>query len=421
MGVRPVHLAERGGRRRLVLEAREFLLPAHAELGGHAALDEGPAHRRRLALQLGKLGGIFGRQHVRDGGHELCHLHDRALEAAECGGKLHGVAAAVERESKESGAGEARRNTANVGADASVACGAGGEAVLFVVGHQAGMSAVDITTYTTWTWSRWVTWKPGRKARQDPGRRSYGNGENAMPPFIRTLLQAIIGLVVVAVIWVIAAAVVDSAVRLPGLGAVIAKAVELAGSEDYARHVSESGTALLEGLVPALVIGIPLGLLAGLFAAARWVIGPLAVALAAMPLVLLVPVFVLWWGLIVETKAAAVFVISLFPIMNTVMIGVAAKRGRRNIPLDDEGKPVLTSGGGTARAIVSGLRIGVLFGVTALIVSEFMASTRGVGFFIMNSASLFDTTAMMAGVILVALPTLVVVTLLQAIEEQLAP
>jgi ABC-type nitrate/sulfonate/bicarbonate transport system permease component len=242
-----------------------------------------------------------------------------------------------------------------------------------------------------------------------------------MPPFIRTLLQAIIGLVVVAVIWVIAAAVVDSAVRLPGLGAVIAKAVELAGSEDYARHVSESGTALLEGLVPALVIGIPLGLLAGLFAAARWVIGPLAVALAAMPLVLLVPVFVLWWGLIVETKAAAVFVISLFPIMNTVMIGVAAKRGRRNIPLDDEGKPVLTSGGGTARAIVSGLRIGVLFGVTALIVSEFMASTRGVGFFIMNSASLFDTTAMMAGVILVALPTLVVVTLLQAIEEQLAP
>jgi len=241
-----------------------------------------------------------------------------------------------------------------------------------------------------------------------------------MPAFVRTLLQAILGLVVVAVIWMIAAAVLDSAVRLPGLGAVIGKAVELAGTDDYARHVSESGTALLEGLIPALVIGIALGLLAGLFPAVRWLIGPLAVVLAATPLVLLVPMFVLWWGLIVETKAAAVFVISLFPIMNTVMIGVGAKRGRRNIPVDDEGKPVLTSGGGTARAIVRGLRIGVLFGVTALIVAEFMGSTRGVGFFIMSSASLFDTTAMMAGIVLVALPTVAVVALLQAIEESLA-
>jgi ABC-type nitrate/sulfonate/bicarbonate transport system permease component len=241
-----------------------------------------------------------------------------------------------------------------------------------------------------------------------------------MPPFIRTLLQAIIGLVLIAVIWIIAAAVMDSAVRLPTLGAVIAKAVELAGSEDYARHVSESGTALLEGLIPALVIGIPLGLLAGLFGAVRWLVGPLAVVLAATPLVLLVPVFVLWWGLIVETKAAAVFVIALFPIINTVMMGVGAKRGRRTIPVDDEGKPVLTTGGGTARAIVSGLRLGVLFGVIALIVAEFMGSTRGVGFFIMSSASLFETTAMMAGIVLVALPTLAVVTLLQAIEEQLA-
>jgi ABC-type nitrate/sulfonate/bicarbonate transport system permease component len=103
-----------------------------------------------------------------------------------------------------------------------------------------------------------------------------------------------------------------------------------------------------------------------------------------------------------------------------VMVAVGAKRGRRNIPVDDEGQPVLTSGGGIARAIVRGLRIGVLLGVTALLVSEFMASTRGVGFFIMNSASLFDTTAMMAGAILVALPTLLVVVLLQAIEEQLA-
>jgi hypothetical protein len=38
--------------RRMVLEARELFCQVGAELGLHAALHEGPAHRRRLALQL---------------------------------------------------------------------------------------------------------------------------------------------------------------------------------------------------------------------------------------------------------------------------------------------------------------------------------------------------------------------------------
>ena len=63
-----VHLAERGGGGRLMLEALEFLFPVGAQLGAHAALDEGPAHRRRLALQFDQLVGVFRRQRVRNGG-----------------------------------------------------------------------------------------------------------------------------------------------------------------------------------------------------------------------------------------------------------------------------------------------------------------------------------------------------------------
>ncbi len=240
-----------------------------------------------------------------------------------------------------------------------------------------------------------------------------------MPAFIRTLLQAIIGLAVVGLIWVIAALLVGDPVRLPPLGAVVAKAIELAPSDDYWRHVVESGTALLLGLGPALVAGVLLGAIARLSSGMRWLIGPLAVALAAAPLVVLVPAFVLWWGLTITTKAVAVFVVALFPIMNMVMVGAGATRHHAYPAVDDE-KPLPASGGGTARAIFCGLRLGVVFGMTALIVCEFMASTRGVGYFIMNSASMFDTTAMMAGVVLVAVPTVLVVALLQAIEEQIA-
>ncbi len=91
MRPRLVHLTERGGGGRLVLEFGEFRLPIGTKLRAHSPFDEGPAHRRRFALQLGELGDIFLRQRVRDGGQKLRHLHDRAFQPAKCRRKLGGI------------------------------------------------------------------------------------------------------------------------------------------------------------------------------------------------------------------------------------------------------------------------------------------------------------------------------------------
>jgi NitT/TauT family transport system permease protein len=241
-----------------------------------------------------------------------------------------------------------------------------------------------------------------------------------MPAFIRTLLQAIIGLAVIGLVWTIAALMIGDPIRLPPLDTAVSKALELAASEDYHRHVEESGTALVLGLAPALLAGALLGALARVSPPMRWLIGSPALALAAAPLVALVPLFVLWWGLTITTKAIAVFIVALFPVINMVVVSPGAPRHRVHTGVDDD-VPMPAAGGGTVRAILCGLRLGVVFGVTGLIVCEFMASTRGVGYFIMNSASVFDTVAMTAGIVLVVVPTVVVVALLQAIEEQIAP
>ncbi len=78
-----MHLAERSRRRRLMLEAFELFLPAGAQFRHHPALDEGPPHRRGFALQLLQFGGVFGRQQVRNGRHELRDLHQRTFQPAE--------------------------------------------------------------------------------------------------------------------------------------------------------------------------------------------------------------------------------------------------------------------------------------------------------------------------------------------------
>src|SRR5215475_10315017 len=135
MGTRAVDLAERSSRGRMVLELRELALPVVPQLGAHAALDEGPAHRGSLALQLGKLFRIFGWQRVRDGGQELRDLHDRPLEATERHRKLRSVTITIEVEAEQTRAREAGGYAPDIGADPGIARGAGGEAVLFLISH----------------------------------------------------------------------------------------------------------------------------------------------------------------------------------------------------------------------------------------------------------------------------------------------
>src|SRR5262245_44107484 len=125
MRTRAVDLAERGRRGRMVLELREFALPVGTQLGPHPALDERPTHRRRLALQLGELGRVFGRQRIRDGGEELRDLHDRALEATERHRELRGVAITIEVEPEQARAREAGGYAPDIGADPGIARGAG--------------------------------------------------------------------------------------------------------------------------------------------------------------------------------------------------------------------------------------------------------------------------------------------------------
>ena len=103
MRTRPVHLPERGRRRRFTFEARKAAFPIGPQLSRHAPAHEGPPHGRRLALQLTELGGILCRQRLGDGGEELRHFHDRALEPAKCRGKGRGLAVAVWIEPKHRG------------------------------------------------------------------------------------------------------------------------------------------------------------------------------------------------------------------------------------------------------------------------------------------------------------------------------
>ena len=136
---RAMDLAERSGGGGLQIERAEALLPVRSQFGLHAPLDEGGAHRRRIGLQFLQFLGIFRRQHVGNGRHQLGDLHHRPFERAERARQRRRIAGAAAFAAENAPGGDAGGDAAHIGADPRVACGAGGEAVLFRIGHVAAI------------------------------------------------------------------------------------------------------------------------------------------------------------------------------------------------------------------------------------------------------------------------------------------
>ena len=152
------------------------------------------------------------------------------------------------------------------------------------------------------------------------------------------VLQAIIGLAIIAVAWIAASVVIQDANKLPALGTVVNRAIELATSDGYREHIDASTSVLLMGLLPAVAGGILFGIIAGVSPVFRWLLGPLFVALAAVPLIALMPLLLLWFGLGPILTATAVAIITVFPVANAVMMSLASRQHRR---ARDRARPAL--------------------------------------------------------------------------------
>lgn len=164
-------------------------------------------------------------------------------------------------------------------------------------------------------------------------------------------------------------------------------------------------------------LGIALGLMLGVMRRLERVIAPLIAALFCLPKIALLPLFVIAFGIDIESKVALVSVVVVFLTLYSTIDGVrdvdpdlidALKlmgAGRDEILL----KVILPS---TLPWIYNGLRVAISYALATAVVGELLSSNRGIGFLIESSAARFDSTGVFAAVlVLVALSVLVTETL----------
>ena len=189
-------------------------------------------------------------------------------------------------------------------------------------------------------------------------------------------------------------------------------------------HTVQTLYTTLVGFGFGIVIGIALGVLIGSSRLAYDVAYPLLVGFASIPKVAVVPIFVLWFGSGTVPAVLTAMIMCIFPIVVNVATGLATTepeledvmRALRATKLDilwNVGLPR------TMPFFFASLKVAVTLAFVGTVISETVASNRGIGNVMMIASSNFDVPLVFAGLIILAILGVALYAVFSLIESKI--
>ena len=242
----------------------------------------------------------------------------------------------------------------------------------------------------------------------------------------RLLLYQLLTVAALLALWEILprAGIVDP-LFIPPFSAVISTLLGLVESGELGLHTLVSLQRALSGLLAAVLIGIPLGLLlGGWFPRVQTATEPLLELFAQANPVILAHIIIFFLGIGQTAKIFIIGWLCLWPITFSTIAGVrnvdpmllkAARSlglGRFRLFL----AVVLPSAAGS---IFTGLRLAAGYAYIMLIASEMMGASSGLGFLVVQSQESYNVTRIFAGAAVITFLAVVTDQILKFVERRL--
>jgi ABC-type nitrate/sulfonate/bicarbonate transport system permease component len=165
-------------------------------------------------------------------------------------------------------------------------------------------------------------------------------------------------------------------------------------------------TAVL-GLLLALVVGVLLALAIATVPLVRRALYPLVVVSQSIPMIVLAPVLIAWWGFGQAPRVLVVALVAFFPIVVSAVEGleradadrielIRSMGGRRWAELRHVRLP------GALPATLAGLQIAATYAMVAAVIAEWMGAQSGIGLLLTRSQASFRMDQVFVGVVIIA-------------------
>ncbi|HKS87749.1 MAG TPA: ABC transporter permease [Pseudolabrys sp.] len=190
--------------------------------------------------------------------------------------------------------------------------------------------------------------------------------------------------------------------------------------------LAQSLEVMAYGLIAAVVVGIPLGVAMARIRWLDWALDLPINALYATPLVAVVPLLVLWFGIYLKAKIIVVFLFAVFPILINTYQGVReCDKGMLEVAQSFRSsewrmwQDVLLPF--AVPYIIAGLRLAIGRGLIGMIIAEFYTTISGLGFMITKYANMFAMDKTFVPVIVLMVLGVSLTSLLKWVGRRIAP
>ena len=228
-----------------------------------------------------------------------------------------------------------------------------------------------------------------------------------MKRFARALALELAAPVALFVLWGVLSAGSDT-YYFPPLTDILSEFNDTWLFERVGSDVVPSLTRLLAGYAIACVIAVAAGLALGLSRTLRLATDPIVQFLRAIPPPALLPFGILVLGVGAGMKIFVIAFVCLWPVLLNTIDGVAGldpmiadtSRVYRVTPRDRILRVVLPA---ASPQIFAGMRTSLSLALILMVISEMVASTNGIGYFVLQAQRSFAIPEMWSGILLLGL------------------
>lgn len=186
--------------------------------------------------------------------------------------------------------------------------------------------------------------------------------------------------------------------------------------------LSASSQEFLVGFLISVAIGVPLGVLMGWYWRLDALLNPIIVFLNSSPRIAIAPLFVIWFGIDFVSKVWVVVLSAIVPIIVNARAGVVTIEPSliamsRSYGSSDARVLRTVVIPGSIPAVSSGLRLGIGAAWLGVVLAEFIAATKGLGFVVVTSANNFDTDRLFAAVVVISVLGMIATGCLTMVEK----
>ncbi len=234
-----------------------------------------------------------------------------------------------------------------------------------------------------------------------------------------------VGLIVVLLlVWEVAAATGRMpSLSFPRMSEILAAWWRLILSGELPRELADSLWRMFAGYFIGVLLGVLLGLLMGYFRFFYNLLEPITEVLRPIPSPAYLPIVILFLGIDDEMKVFMIAFASLFPVLINTYSGVRS--------VDPIQLQTARTFGVTGRKLIwqivlpasspyifTGMRVSLAVALIVMVISEMVAASSGIGYFILSAQRGFQIREMFAGVLTLAVVGYALNRLFVAIENR---